>query len=279
MRAVPWYALGVLAHDVVTHAGATPDRAFLFLHGILGSGANLRTIARRFVAERPRWAAVLVDLRRHGRSLEMPGPDTLAQAADDVAALARALPFPARAVLGHSFGGKVALQWLASDPALEHVVVVDSNPGPRPDARGSEDTLRVIDVLGALPYPFASKDAFVEAFLARDPRPTLAHWLAMSLRRGDDGFRFGPPIPSIRALLASYFAEDLWPVVETAHARVHIVVGERSSVLDDADRARADALAERSAGRVTVDRLPTDHWVHAEDPEGLLRVLFAHIGA
>lgn len=271
-----------LSHDVLTAPGATPDRSFFFLHGILGSGTNLRTIARRFVTERPSWAAVLVDLRRHGRSLDAEGPDTLAQAAEDVAALARSLPAPARAVLGHSFGGKVALQWLASEgerTALEHVVVVDSNPGPRPDARGSEDTLRVVGVLESLPYPFPTRDAFVQALLERDPRPTLAAWLAMSLRRDQDGFRFGPPIAAIRALLASYFAEDLWPIVEAppASTRIHLVIGERSKVLDEADRARADA-ATRS-GRVTVDRLPTDHWVHAEDPEGLVRVLLDRVGS
>jgi pimeloyl-ACP methyl ester carboxylesterase len=49
--------------DLVTAAGATPTRAFLFLHGILGQGTNLRTLARRFVEARPMVQAVLVDLR------------------------------------------------------------------------------------------------------------------------------------------------------------------------------------------------------------------------
>jgi len=271
-----------LAHDIVRAPDATPTRSLVLLHGILGSGANLRTIARRFVAARPEWAAVLVDLRRHGASLEAPGPDTLAQAAEDVASLARSLEAPARAVLAHSFGGKVALQWLASErerAGLEHVLVVDSTPGRREDARGSESTVSVVEMLDALPYPFASRDAFVKAVLERDPRPTVAPWLAMSLRRDDDGVRFGPPIPAIRALLASYFATDLWPVVEAPPegTSVHVVIGERSGVLDQADRARADAIAARLPDRVTVDRLPTDHWVHAEDPEGLLRVMLARI--
>ncbi|MDQ3036297.1 MAG: alpha/beta fold hydrolase [Myxococcota bacterium] len=268
----------MIAHDVVIAAGAAPERSFVLLHGILGSGQNLRTIARRFVAERPRWAAVLVDLRRHGASLDAPGPDTLEQAALDVAELAASLTVPAGAVLGHSFGGKVALQWLAAareQAGLEHVHVIDSNPGSRLDARGSEGTLRVVDMLDALPYPFESRDAFVQAVLAQDPRPTLAQWLAMSVRRAEDGWRFGPPIASIRALLSSYFAEDLWPIVESPPdgAHVHLVIGARSTVLDAADRTRASEIAARLPDRVTVDVLPTDHWVHAEDPDGLLRVL------
>jgi len=266
----------MLAHDVVIAAGARPDRSFVLLHGILGSGPNLRTLARRLVEQRPGWAAILVDLRRHGGSLEAPGPDTLEQAALDVAELARSLERPARAVLGHSFGGKVALQWLASsDHELADVFVVDSNPGPRPDARGSEGTLRVLDVLGSLPGPFAAREDFVSAFVAEDPRPAIAQWLAMSLRRDDDGWRFGPPLPSIRALLASYFAVDLWPVVESppARSRVHLVIGERSSVLDAADRERAARIAARIPERASVTLLPTDHWVHVEDLDGLLRAV------
>lgn len=273
----------MLAHDVVIAAGAEPERSFVLLHGILGSRPNLRTIARRFVEERPAWAAILVDLRRHGDSLEVAGPDTLAQAALDVAELARTLERPARAVLGHSFGGKVALQWLAAEGdagALEHTFVVDSNPGPRPDARGSEGTLRVVDAVGSLPYPFATRAEFITAMTERHGR-TIAQWLAMNLRQAEDGWRFGPPIESIRALLASYFAVDLWPVIESPPdgARVHVVIGDRSSVLDTADRERAAAIAARLPDRVTVDVLPTDHWVHAEDPDGLLRAILARVSA
>ena len=51
-----------LSHALVTAPGQTPDRWMLFLHGILGSGANWRTVARKIVAARPQWGAVLVDL-------------------------------------------------------------------------------------------------------------------------------------------------------------------------------------------------------------------------
>ena len=44
------------------------ERRIVFLHGIMGSGANLRTIARRFVSARPEFEAWLVDLRGHGSS-------------------------------------------------------------------------------------------------------------------------------------------------------------------------------------------------------------------
>ena len=100
-----------LAHAFVTPPGETPERWILFLHGILGSGANWRTFAKNLVAEKPGWGAVLVDLRLHGESREgFPPPHTLGAAAADVIALEKGIPGPIGAIVAHSFGGKVALE-------------------------------------------------------------------------------------------------------------------------------------------------------------------------
>ena len=72
----------MLAHQVINDSGA--HAAFLFLHGILGSGANWRTFARRLCAARPGLCGVLCDLRLHGASQEgFSPPHTLAAAADE----------------------------------------------------------------------------------------------------------------------------------------------------------------------------------------------------
>src|SRR5262245_66166429 len=95
-----------LAFDRI--AGARADRTIAFLHGILGRGNNLRTIARRFVEARPEWTALLVDLRGHGDSPKGNPTPSLEAAARDVAKLAGRAKEPVRALGGHSFGGKVA---------------------------------------------------------------------------------------------------------------------------------------------------------------------------
>src|SRR4051812_33412858 len=115
-----------LAHVIVTSpslpAGEAPSRLLLFLHGILGSGPNWRTFAKQIVAARPDWGAVLVDLRLHGESQDgFAPPHTLAAAAADLEELIATLEQTdeaaplvvrprVRGVLGHSFGGKVALE-------------------------------------------------------------------------------------------------------------------------------------------------------------------------
>jgi esterase len=266
-----------LHYDLVSAAGATPTRRVVFLHGILGSGANLRSHARRFVDARPPWQAVLVDLRAHGRSLGTDGrPDTLEVAAADVVETLDALPsvpsVPLRAAVGHSFGGKVALQ-LASLVTLEHVVTLDSGPGTRLDARGSEATLGVLQMLAALRGPWDTRDAFLREVQAAGQPLALAQWLAMNLDRRDEGLFFRLDLSRIDALLRSYLASDLWPVVEATQAQVHLVISGRSSVYVAEDQARAHALEGATQGRVTVDVLDAGHWVHVDDPDGVQRVL------
>jgi esterase len=269
--------------------GGSADRVALFFHGILGSGQNLRTLARRFVAAKaaagqPRWAADLVDLRGHGDSPKRSADPTLAAAAGDVVERIAKSDLPVAALVGHSFGGKVALEatrQLGQRPelaSLEHVVVIDSLPGARPMARGSESTLAVVEILERLPATFATRDDFVAAVMAEGQAKPLAQWLATSLERdAESRFRFALDLAEIRALLASYFAAELWPAIESPPGRVavHLVIGDRSRVWSAEDRERA----LRAAGeRVTVDVLPAGHWVHVEDADGLLRVLVDRIG-
>lgn len=270
-------AANLPSHDVLRAPGASPERHLLFLHGILGRGVNWRGFARRFVKEHPSWGAVLVDLRAHGDSLALPPPDDLGSAAADLERLRDHLDRPVRAVLGHSFGGKVALELVHRGAGeVRTLFVVDSLPGARPSRRGSEGTERVVDMLDALPPLLPSRDAFVDHVTSLGFSEPLALWLAQSLAREDEGVRFELDIGRIRALLDDYFAEDLWSVIDPPPAGLsaHLVIAGRSTVYDADDRARARELERRHPGQVFAHVLPeADHWVHVDDPEGLHRVV------
>ena len=269
---VPLRAERIVAPD------RTPTRSMLFLHGILGTGANLRSLAKRFVAARPEWQGVLVDLRAHGASLGSAGPDTIDAAADDVAAVARSLELPALAVAGHSFGGKVALQLVSKLP-LEEVTLIDSAPGTRVDHRGSELTLKVLAILDQLQgQTWATRDEFVRALVAQGQERGVALWLAMNVVVDQGRYRFALELPRIHALLDSYFALDTWPLLERPTGpKFHLIIGARSAVYDEQERARARGLELTSNGRITVDVLPAGHWVHVDDFEGLLKTMLARV--
>ena len=55
-------------------------------------------------------------------------------------------------------------------------------------------------------------------------------------------------------------------------------VSDRSDAYPPADRERAAQIAA-STDRVRMGVLPAGHWVHIDDPEGLLHTLFAKLGA
>ena len=267
----------LLRHELVSAPEAQPTHSLLFLHGILGAGTNLRSLAKRFVAQRPQWQGVLVDLRAHGGSLGDDGLDTVGGAADDLVALARSLSLPVGGIVAHSFGGKVALQAVARlKGSLRHVALLDSAPGTRFDHRGSELTLQVLELLDALAgQTWANRDEFVRVLVSKGQDRGVAMWLAMNIVVEGGRARFALELPRIHSLLESYFSLDAWPVLEAAQGPAfHLIIGGRSGVYDESERAKARALAAGSNGRITLDVLPgAGHWVHVDDLEGLLKVL------
>jgi esterase len=261
----------VLAFDRLAAPGATPVRSVVFLHGIFGRGSNWRSFAKRLVAEAPEWGAVLVDLRAHGESQGFAGPHTVARAAADLDAVAAAVEkdAPVRAVVGHSFGGKVALAWIGSRTGIEQGWIVDSTPGPRADRRGSEATVAALETLRALASRggFARREDVVQAIVARGEPSLVAQFLATNFDRDASGkYVLAIELDAIAALLEDYFAIDLWKVIESPPAGTHLtlVAGGRSAVLSpkDLDRTRR--------AEATVHVVPqAGHWVHVDAPDAL----------
>ena len=55
----------LLSHAIV-EGDRGANKTMAFLHGILGSGSNWRSFAKRLVQDKPGWRALLIDLRKHG---------------------------------------------------------------------------------------------------------------------------------------------------------------------------------------------------------------------
>ena len=275
-----------LHHAIVTADGSSPSRLMLVLHGILGSGGNFRTIARRLAERHPTWGFVLVDLRGHGLSQNPPPPSSVASAAEDLVRLEATATIakntknsaPVRGVMGHSFGGKVALAYAGlRGSQLEQVWVLDSGPGAHPASvrkGGAEGVLRALE---AMEFPLPSRERFMEILRDQGFSKALIDWLAMNVRRADDGYRLRLDLKVIRALIEDYYAQDLWPVIEDRAGgapEFHVVLGGRSESVPEPDVARFKDLAR--AGAVHLHVLPNaGHWLHADDPEGLLSALAA----
>src|SRR4051812_5798794 len=108
----------------------SPGALSFVLHGALGSGQNFSRFIQRLSQERPAYRYVLVDLRHHGDSRDAPAPNTLAACAADLRVLGEHLGRAPDLLIGHSFGGKVALEYARQGSAeLRQVWVLDAVPG------------------------------------------------------------------------------------------------------------------------------------------------------
>ncbi|NCQ59840.1 MAG: alpha/beta hydrolase [Myxococcales bacterium] len=265
-----------LAHTRLVAPDTNPTQDFYFLHGILGSRSNWRSLAKRLVARRPELGAVLVDLREHGDSGSRPPPHTLAACAADLEDLAHVLGRPVAGVLGHSFGGKVALRWSQERGAsLSQLWLVDSTPGARPSRHGSENLLEVVAALRVMPRGWPTRQAFVERLVTMGFALSLAQWLAMNLMpQPEGGLVLALDLDAIEGLLDDYFAQDLWPAVEQSQVgALHLVIGGRSNVYDAEDRDRAHALASERAHVHVHVIAQAGHFVHVDAPDELLGLM------
>lgn len=276
-----------LASVRISAASGTPSRWMVLLHGVFGTGGNLRTVARRVAERLPEWGFVLPDLRAHGLSLGRTGPHSLEAAARDVAELEASLGHPIHALGGHSFGGKVALLDLArrcddGRPPLSRFALLDSMPGARPDRLLHDQAGQVLAMLEGMPWPLPSRDAFLERVAAQGISRPIAEWLAMQVRRAPgDGAGTSAELrlelPAIRSMLEDYFARDLWPALESTTVSTLVVVGGRSPLFQEEDRARLDRVATQNASVRCAVLERAGHWLHVDDLEGLVELLAAHL--
>jgi esterase len=273
----------VPAHSLVGEPGAA--KLALVLHGALGSGNNLRSLASKLGKLRPEYRFCLVDLRHHGESQGAPPPNTLAACAGDLAALIDELGQEPDVILGHSFGGKTALMFAQLFPGrARQLWVLDSNPGSQ-DPTAANEVIRVIQAVRTTTTPAADRAEVVTQLMQQGLSSGTSNWLATNLQRQPQGLVWRFNLDAIYALMLDYFRVDLWPVLESgaADSDFRVVVAERGDRWAPENRARLEAMLEtvrhreptvRGSGTVELHVVPNaGHWLHVDNPAFLLELI------
>lgn len=128
----------------VRTSGAGP--ALLLLHGFTGRGADWSPLLRPFGRL---GRTIVVDLLGHGRSDAPADPrrHALEAQARDLAAILRELDAAPAAVLGYSFGARVALRLVVDQPSVVRALVLESpsagiaDPAARARRRAEDEEL------------------------------------------------------------------------------------------------------------------------------------------
>jgi len=226
------------------------------LHGLLGSLDNWRLFSRRLAAH---FKVFRLDLRNHGQSphSEIMNYQIMAQ---DLREFTEDQGVPSVMVLGHSMGGKVAMQFAAQYPDnIEKVVVVDIAPKAYPPThRCLLEALRALDLKGF--RSFGAVDAAIAPLIAD---PTVRRFVLKSLIHDPHaGFRWKI---GLDAILQNY-DELIRPIVLEQPFRkpVGFIRGACSNHIEDNDLP----LIQKMFPQVKLIDIPeAGHWVHAEAPE------------
>ena len=256
----------MLAYDT---RGDGPQ-ATVLLHGFLGSGRNLASLARRLAEAQPESQLVLPDLTGHGTSPPLPPDGGLETMAHDVVALIASLDLPAPVrLIGHSLGGRVAMATAGLAPSVVgDVVVLDIAPGAAHGHVLSGGLQEVLDTLLAAPAEAPSREAMRDVFTSAGISRALADWVTMNLVVTADGVHWRIDRASLAAFNSRQFSVNLWDVVQNLGTRCMCVRGGRSAFVSDHTYTKYQALGAR------VHTLPdAGHFVHVDSQAALIQLL------
>src|SRR5215468_378856 len=155
-------------------------RPVVILHGLLGSADNWRSMSRRLGAH---YQVFAVDLRNHGRSPHSNILDYDVMAAD-VWEFMEQQPLRRIILLGHSMGGKVAMQFaIEYSEQVDRLIVVDIAPKAyEPSQRYLLKAMRSLDL--SRYKSFADVDAVLAPEVSSE---SLRQFLIKNLARDENG--------------------------------------------------------------------------------------------
>jgi len=240
----------------------------IVLHGLFGTLDNWQTVARKLSEN---YLVYLIDQRNHGKS---PHTDSFdyQDMADDVNELMNSEGIPEAHILGHSMGGKTAMQLSMSYPEkVRSLIVVDI--APKAYQGGHQE---IFDALFSLDLStIESRKAADEQLQLSIPDFGVRQFLLKNLTRqktGGYGWKMNLSViyESYAAILATI------EITEPFENPTLFIRGERSKYISDKDEENIKKTFP-TATIITIS--DAGHWLHAEQPEALLDAINAFINA
>lgn len=240
----------------------------IIIHGLFGSADNWRTLAKKFAEQ---YQVFCVDLRNHGRSPHIDGM-SYAEMANDLLAFMDQQQIAKAHILGHSMGGKVAMQLALNHPErVSHLVVADIAPVAY--QHGHDDVLAAFDAVQALGGVASRKDAD-EVMSAHVDSLGVRQFLMTNLEKQADG-RLGWRV-GLAQIKQGYADVIKAPEGNAFTGKTLFIRGELSAYVLDQYQA---ALAHHFPN-YRLDTLPeTGHWLHAEKPLLFLQQVSAFLNS
>jgi pimeloyl-ACP methyl ester carboxylesterase len=234
----------------------------IILHGLFGSLENWRTLSKTFGQS---FRVFALDQRNHGRS---PHSDVFNYRvmAEDLREFLQQQRLSSTHLLGHSMGGKTAMQFALTYPEkVDKLIVVDIAPKAYPP--GHDDIFAALFSLKL--KDFHSRQEAATALAQKIPELSLRQFLLKNLEREvSGGFRWRINLEAIH----KNYTEMLKGPEENEQFQhpTLFISGENSGYVHPQDLPMIKAIFPQ-AQLVTI--LRTGHWLHAEAPQEFARLV------
>lgn len=234
----------------------------VLMHGLFGSGDNLRILARNL---EQRFRVFLPDLPNHGGSPHL-GSSTHEAMAESAEEFLSEHNIDAPLIGGHSIGGKIAMLMALRDPdRYRGLISIDMAP-----RRYEASHLQIIAAMRRLHLDSVSsrRDAD-EALKVEIPEASVRAFLLKNLSRDENGYSWQLNLDAIEQ---DYNRMLGWepPDAQFAGPAAFIGGGKSRYLQEDRDRD----LIRSWFPEAEISMIPeAGHWLHADKPEQLLETI------
>lgn len=234
----------------------------ILIHGLFGSLENLNSIAKPLSEN---FTVTNIDLRNHGKSFHSKTM-SYADMANDVQALMSHLNIAKAHIIGHSMGGKVAMQVALNAPEMiSRLVVLDIAPV---SYNSSHD--EIFKALNKVAKHELNERKAADTLMQEHINELgVRQFLLKSFAKDDTGrfvWRFNLPVleQEYKHILSGIKANDSY-LCDTLFVKGndsdYILASHRSAIMNLFPKAQAKVI--NGAG----------HWLHAQKPEAVNKVI------
>ena len=236
--------------------------ALVFLHYFGGSSRSWTEVITRLSSTH---CCIAPDLRGFGDSDSTPTGYSVAENANDVAALIEALGLEKYVLIGHSMGGKIALAFAARQPAgLQKLILLAPSP-PSPEPIDDATRAHLLSTHGT-----RQSAAQVIGKVSARPLPG-----AVFERAVEDNLKTS--VPAWRAWLESGSREDISSQMASVAVPTSVVAGEKDEAMTPNLLSREVVARIPNASLVVVP--DAAHLLPLEAPEEVAQILGRLLGA
>lgn len=251
----------LLNHETL---GTASNPAIIIIHGLFGDKDNLKSLARELSED---YYCILPDARNHGESFHsdsMTYPDM----AEDIIKLADSLNLETFYLVGHSMGGKIAMETCIKAPErIKAAIFADISPAAYD---GTHDS--ILDALSNLDIDQVKSRGDADKQLAEKiSEQGVRQFLLKNLKKTDNGYQWRL---NLKALRENY--QQISAAVSTGQYQgpVLFIKGGGSNYLTEKHQQEVAARFNNTSVKVIEG---AGHWLHAEKPRIFNRLVIEFI--